>query len=84
MTIAAAYEGQPEVNVPMLVWRELELRGTFAFDDADVGSVIDLIAGGLPVEELVTHCHAPEEAPAVFAAMAAGDGDHVKTLFDFA
>lgn len=84
VAIAAAYEGLPEVNVPMLVWRELELRGTFAFDDEDVRAVISLIDGGMPVEELATHLHKPEEAAAVFSAMAAGDGGHVKTLFEFA
>ncbi|MBS1886076.1 MAG: alcohol dehydrogenase catalytic domain-containing protein [Actinobacteria bacterium] len=83
VAIAAAYEGLPEVNVPMLVWHELELRGTFAFDDDDIRSVIELIAAGMPVEELATHVHRPEDATAVFAAMAAGDGGHMKTLFEF-
>jgi (R,R)-butanediol dehydrogenase / meso-butanediol dehydrogenase / diacetyl reductase len=84
VTIAAAYDGLPQVNVPMLVWRELEMRGTMAFDDDDIHAVIDLIDGGMPVEELATHLHKPEEAAEVFAAMAAGDGGHVKTLFEFA
>jgi threonine dehydrogenase-like Zn-dependent dehydrogenase len=84
VTIAAAYDGLPQVNVPMLVWRELEMRGTMAFTDDDIGAVIDLIDGGMPVEKLATHLHRPEEAAEVFAAMAAGDGGHVKTLFEFA
>lgn len=84
VAIAAAYDGEPRVNVPMLVWRELEMRGTMAFTDEDIRTVISLIEGGMPVEKLATHVHAPEEAPEVFAAMAAGDGGHVKTLFEFA
>lgn len=83
VAIAAAYEPLPRVNVPILVWRELEMRGTFGFDDDDVRAVIELIDGGLAVEELVTHRHQPEEASAVFAAMGSGEGDHVKTIFEF-
>lgn len=82
VAIAAAYEPLPAVNLPMIVWNELELRGTFGFDDDDVRAVIGLIDGGMPVERLVTHRHAPAEAPEVFAAMAAG-GDHIKTVFEF-
>lgn len=84
VAIAAAYEGLPQVNVPMLVWRELEMRGTMAFTDEDIRSVIDLIDGGMPVEKLATHLHRPEEATEVFAAMAGADSTHVKTLFEFA
>jgi 2-desacetyl-2-hydroxyethyl bacteriochlorophyllide A dehydrogenase len=84
VAIAAAYEQLPPVNVPIIVWRELELRGSFGFDDDDVRAVIDLIDGGLAVEELVTHRHPPEDAPEVFAAMASGEGDRVKTIFEFA
>lgn len=80
--IPAAYEPLPQVNLPILVWRELELRGSFGFDDEDVRAVIGLIESGLAVEELITHRHAPAEAAEVFAAMA-GDGDHIKTLFEF-
>jgi (R,R)-butanediol dehydrogenase/meso-butanediol dehydrogenase/diacetyl reductase len=84
VAIAAAYEPLPQVNLPILVWRELELRGSFGFDDDDVRAVIALIDDGLAVEQLVTHRHAPDEAPAVFAAIGAGEGDHLKTIFEFA
>lgn len=84
VAIAAAYEELPPVNVPIIVWRELELRGTMGFDDDDIRAVIELIDGGLAVEELVTHRHPPEDAAEVFAAMGSGQGDHVKTIFEFA
>jgi L-iditol 2-dehydrogenase len=84
VAIAAAYEPLPRVNVPRIVWHELELRGTFGFDADDVTSVIDLIEAGLRVQEIVTDRHPPEEAPVVFAEIARGEGEHVKTMFDFA
>jgi 2-desacetyl-2-hydroxyethyl bacteriochlorophyllide A dehydrogenase len=84
VAVAAAYEPLPVVNLPEIVWHELELRGTFGFHDGDVRAVIELIDSGLQVENLVTARHAPEQAPSVFEALGRGDGDSVKTLFEFA
>ncbi|MEU5593978.1 L-idonate 5-dehydrogenase [Streptomyces sp. NPDC020298] len=59
----------PPGEVPLLgnitVTRELELRGAFRFD-TEFDDAIDLLAGGLPVDAVVTHTFPLSDARAAF------------------
>ena len=82
VAIGAAYADVPTVDVPTIVWRELELRGSFSFTSEEFKLVLSLIHDGLDVAGLITHRHPFEEAPEVFEQL--GDGrDGIKTILSF-
>lgn len=62
--------GASAVELAALVTREIEYRGTYRFVD-EISDALDLLAGGLDVEPLLTHSFPIEEAAEAFAV--AGD-----------
>jgi L-iditol 2-dehydrogenase len=82
IAIGATYREPPPVNVPQIVVRELELKGTLAYTGEDFRATIELIEQGLDVAALITGRYPYEEAPTVLDALAAGT-EHVKTMFTF-
>lgn len=62
--------GAVPVELAALVTREIEYRGTYRFVD-EISDALELLAGGLDVEPLLTHSFPIEEAVEAFAV--AGD-----------
>jgi L-iditol 2-dehydrogenase len=82
VAIGAAYAEPPTVDVPMVVWRELELRGSFAFTSDDFRRVLAMIEEGLNVTALLTQRYPLEEAHAAFERLGSG-ADGIKTMLSF-
>jgi 2-desacetyl-2-hydroxyethyl bacteriochlorophyllide A dehydrogenase len=82
--VVVAIHGQPrEVDLHRVFWRELTLIGARVYERADYETAVDLIhRREVPADRLISRVFPLAEAPAAFAALAAGG--EMKVLIDCA
>jgi (R,R)-butanediol dehydrogenase / meso-butanediol dehydrogenase / diacetyl reductase len=70
-----------EISQLLLMFKEAEIRSSFAYRPGDFDEAIELIgAGRIPVERLVTATVPLEQAPEMFAELERPGTEHIKVL----
>jgi len=81
IVVLGAVEEPVPVSQLVLLMKEAEVRGSFAYSRRDFADAIELIAAGaLPTDRLVTSVVELERAEEMFAALLAPDSDELKVL----
>jgi (R,R)-butanediol dehydrogenase / meso-butanediol dehydrogenase / diacetyl reductase len=70
-----------DLPAPLVVLKELNLRGVIAYRRAEFQEAIDLLATGrIPTDELITDVRPLDQAEGAFQALTTPGGEHVKII----